>query len=279
MSSDELSATSGPLDFPALLCTSDRHSICSVIREALCLCNSHPTSPCPALDQTPPLSISVGGKARWPPRSGLDRSPSLTSAMWTDASNSRWGSLSSTMRPKACGPRSSVGSATCLFSVATTLSVHLGGPLCPSWTCSSSPLLMFFPSLWNDSPCHPVGVLEQVVDNLLFPPSCLRPFVPAKAAGVRMDRSLPIWLQFFAFHSLLARGPHIVERLVRGIRMYAPKVTSLCFQTFLFSKQAFEVDFPNAVDCLTLTRAYHKSTVFLYDHSNRKIPNLFSQPQ
>ena len=198
-------------------------------------------SPSLALDQiSPPLDLR-----RWTkPADVLD----LSTQPWCAPSGPTrpiWGGgLPPTMRPEACDPWFWVGSATGLISVVTTLSVYSGCPLCLSRKCTSSPLLMSFSSSRNDNPWHPVVDWNSWATIYLFP------LLSSSACDCKNYRrshaSDSSWLLFFALQPLVARTSLIVEQLVRGVRVYALKVTSLLIHTFFYSKQAFEAGFPNA---------------------------------
>ena len=152
------------------------------------------------------------------------------------------------MMPGACGPWSGVDSAIDIFMTATTLFVPSDGPLCPSRICYVFPFSGVLSVIPERLSLLSVSGLEQVVnilDNLPFLIFCPRPLVLAKTIDVRMPLSLPG--SHFLSSTLVARTLLILEQLVQGVLVYVPKVISLRFHIFLFSKRAIEVGFPNAV--------------------------------
>ena len=145
------------------------------------------------------------------------------------------------MRPEACGPWFWVGSAIGLISVVTTLSVYSGGPLCLSRKCTSSPLLMSFSS-------HGTTILDTLswtgTGGRQSTYSIYRQSTPLLSSSAcdcktyrRSHASDSSWLLVFALQHLVARTSLTVEQLVRVLRVYALKVTSLVIHTFfLWSK-------------------------------------------
>ena len=76
---------------------------------------------------------------------------------------------------------------------------------------------------------------RQVVDNLLYVRLCLQKLQEFACVGV------------FLAYIFCPPSPGSQNTAWNGLSVYAPKVTSLRFHSFLFTKQAFEVGFPNAV--------------------------------
>ena len=179
-----------------------------MILEALHLCTPIP------IPKLRLRSISVDGQARRPPRSGLDYS-NHPKVHHLDL-RVQFEVVVSLLKHEAWGMWS-LGFATDLFLVPSTLSVLSGGHLYLFQTCSSSLRLMYFPSSRNDSPWQLLADWNRWSTIYLFPP--------------------PVLASFSALYPLMAITPLILERLVRRVHVYAPKVTSLRFHTFLIQSK------------------------------------------
>ena len=126
--------------------------------------------------------------------------------------------------------------------MVTTLSVYSGGPLCLSRKCTSSPLLMSFSShgttILDTLSWTGTGGRQSTYSSLLSSSAC-----DCKNYR-RSHASDSSWLLFFALQPLVARTSLTVEQLVRGVRVYALKVTSLLIHTFFLRSKPSRLAFP-----------------------------------